>query len=130
MTQRLIHLIEDDDDVARGLSFLLLTMGYQVKVYSSALKFVEELPKYPKGCVITDVHMPDLNGIELTAQLRSLGFSIPVIVISGHDDGSLGRLATRAGGVQFIAKPFDDEMLLEALEQVFMPTPADMPPPQ
>jgi len=130
MTRRSIHLIEDDGDVAAGLCFLLRAMGYQVKVYGSALEFLEELPSSPRGCVVTDVRRQGLNGIKLTAQLRSLGFRSPMIVISAHDDGSLTRVASRAGAARFIAKPFDDETLLEALEQIFANAPANARAPQ
>lgn len=116
--RRLVHLIEDDVPVADALSFLLRAMGFEVAVYESGLRFLEKAPDDPEGCVVTDVRMPGLNGIELTAQLRGRGLRLPVIVMSGHDDGSLAALARRAGASEFIAKPFDDDILLEALDRI------------
>lgn len=118
MAKRLIYIIEDDSAVANALSFLLRATGYSVIVYQSGLHFLDDVPDYPEGCVLTDVRMPGLNGIELTAQLRGLGLGMPVIVMSGHADAALSSFALRAGAVDFITKPFDDDILLEALEKV------------
>lgn len=119
--RRLVHLIDDDAAVAKALAFLLQAMGFEVVVYDSGLRFLEQASDDFEGCVVTDVRMPGLNGIELTAQLRGMGLRLPVIVISGHDDGSLAALAGRAGAAEFIAKPFDDDILLEALNRVCLP---------
>jgi two-component system response regulator FixJ len=117
--QRLIHLIEDDHAVRDALAFQLDAAGYQVLRYESGLEFLEVMPDCSRGCVVTDMRMPGLNGIELTAQLRRLRPDLPVIVISGHADDALASLAARAGAREFLEKPFDDEMLLEALERAY-----------
>jgi two-component system response regulator FixJ len=93
-------------------------MGYQVAIYESGLDFLKEAPNIKAGCIVTDVRMPGPNGIELTAQLRSRHIDLPVIVMSGHDDGSFAALASRAGAAEFIAKPFDDDLLLEAIQRL------------
>jgi two-component system response regulator FixJ len=118
MTIHQVHVIEDDEAVANAISFLLRTMGYEVATYPSALRFLERWSENPQGCVITDVNMPELNGIALTAQLRTLDIRLPVIVISGRPDAELASLAHRAGAAAFLSKPFDDDMLLEALAQL------------
>jgi two-component system, LuxR family, response regulator FixJ len=124
---RLVHLIDDDGNVRDALSFLLRAAGYRVLAHDSGMGFLETVPDNPEGCVVTDVRMPGLNGIELTAQLRGLGIGLPVIVMSGRADLSLALLAVRAGAVDFLDKPFDGDMLLEALERAFSRSPPPAP---
>ena len=119
MEQRTLYLIDDDDGVLGGLSFLLCTAGYRVLAYRSAMDFLERFPEEPKGCIVTDVRMPGVNGIALTAQLRGRGLTLPVIVISGHGDIPMAVQAVRAGAFDFIEKPFEDEVLIESLTRAF-----------
>lgn len=111
----IVHVIDDDADVRQSLAFLLSTVGLAVRVHESATSFLELLPDVQDGCIVTDVRMPGMDGIELQRRLRAEGNNIPVIVITGHGDIALAVEAMKAGAVDFIEKPFDDEMLIGAI---------------
>ena len=110
----IVHVIDDDVDVRQSLAFLLSTAGLAVRVYESAIAFLENLPG-AGGCVVTDVRMPEMDGLELQRRLKSLDIALPVIVITGHGDIALAVEAMKAGAVDFIEKPFDDETLIVAI---------------
>lgn len=110
-----VHVIDDDVDVRQSLAFLLSTAGLAVQVHESAAAFLEALPRLQGGCVITDVRMPEMDGLELQRRLRELNAGLPVIVMTGHGDVPLAVEAMKAGAVDFIEKPFDDEVLLAAV---------------
>jgi two-component system response regulator FixJ len=111
-----VHVIDDDADVRQSLAFLLSTVGLAVRVHDSATSFLKILPEIQDGCIVTDVRMPGMDGIELQRRLRSDGNPIPVIVITGHGDIALAVDAMKAGAVDFIEKPFDDEVLIGAIK--------------
>ncbi|PWR25126.1 response regulator FixJ [Zavarzinia aquatilis] len=115
MTEMLVHLIDDDDSARDSLAFMLESADFTVQPYPSAQAFLDGLPVGPKGCIITDVRMPELTGIELVHRLNALKVTLPVIVITGHGDIPLAIEAMRAGVVDFIEKPFPEERILEAL---------------
>lgn len=115
MTERLVHLIDDDDALRASLSFLLRTAGVPHRTYESAITFLEALGPGLDGCVVTDVRMPEMNGIDLVRRLKERGSQLPVIVITGHGDVPLAVEAMKAGVVDFLEKPFDDEALLSAV---------------
>jgi two-component system response regulator FixJ len=111
----LIHVIDDDAAMRDSLSFLLDVNGYSSKTYDSANAFLAEAAADALSCVISDIRMPGLNGIELVRQLKSKGATCPVILITGHGDVALAVEAMKAGAADFIEKPFDDEALLGAI---------------
>jgi two-component system response regulator FixJ len=111
----IVHVIDDDADVRQSLAFLLSTVGLAVRLHESATAFLALLPDVQDGCIVTDVRMPGVDGIELQRRLRSAGNTIPVIVITGHGDIALAVEAMKAGAVDFIEKPFDDELLIGAI---------------
>ena len=110
-----VHIIDDDEAVRESTAFLLRTADIQVETYETATQFLDALPRIKPGCVVTDVRMPGMSGIEMLQRLRSLKFSMPVIVITGHGDVPLAVEAMKAGAMDFIEKPFDDEVLLGAV---------------
>jgi two-component system response regulator FixJ len=112
---KLVHVIDDDDAVRDSLSFLLRTANFNVATYQSATHFLEALTKDIDGCVITDVRMPVMSGLDLLKRLRGLSCMIPVIVITGHGDVQLAVEAMKAGAIDFLEKPFDDERVLAAV---------------
>jgi two-component system response regulator FixJ len=116
---RLVHVIDDDDAVRESLGFLLETSGYRVTAYDSAQRFLDNLPPAEDACVITDIRMPGMTGLEMTAKLRGGGFAAPIIVITGHGDIPLAVEAMKAGAADFIEKPFADEAILRALDSAF-----------
>jgi two-component system, LuxR family, response regulator FixJ len=110
-----VHVIDDDADVRQSLAFLLSTAGLAVRVHDSAVAFLKVLPEIKDGCVVTDVRMPGIDGLELQRRLGELEKRLPVIVMTGHGDVPLAVEAMKAGAVDFIEKPFDDEVMLSAI---------------
>jgi two-component system, LuxR family, response regulator FixJ len=110
-----VHVIDDDEALRESLSFLLRSAGIEVKTYSSATTFLASLPDTGLTCVITDVRMPGMSGVELLRRLRELKLEIPVIVITGHGDVPLAVEAMKMGAIDFLEKPFDDEVLLASV---------------
>jgi two-component system response regulator FixJ len=110
-----VHLIDDDDGVRQSLAFLLATSGFAVRVYESAVAFLDAVSTVQPGCIITDVRMPGIDGLELQRQLKARHIGLPVIVMTGHGDVPLAVEAMKAGAVDFIEKPFGDETLLSAI---------------
>jgi two-component system response regulator FixJ len=111
----LVHLIDDDEAVRESLAFLLDTAGIRTRTYESAVGFLAELDQIGSGCIITDVRMPDLDGVELLRRLNQLRKDIPVIVITGHGDVPLAVETMKLGAADFLEKPFDDQALLMAV---------------
>jgi two-component system, LuxR family, response regulator FixJ len=114
-TSQVVHVIDDDVAVRQSLAFLLSTAGFAVRVHESATAFLEALPVAQVGCIVTDIRMPEIDGLELQRRLRASKIGVPVIVITGHGDVALAVEAMKAGAVDFIEKPFDDEVLLGAI---------------
>jgi two-component system response regulator FixJ len=114
-TDAVVHLIDDDEGVRQAVAFLLATSGFAVRVYESAIAFLDALPSVQPGCVVTDVRMPGIDGLALQRELKTRGVVLPVIVITGHGDVPLAVEAMKAGAVDFIEKPFNDESLLSAI---------------
>jgi two-component system response regulator FixJ len=112
---QIVHVIDDDAEVRQSLAFLLSTAGFAVRVHESAVAFLNALPQAQPGCVVTDIRMPDMDGLELQRRLREAKAGFPVIVITGHADVTLAVEAMKAGAVDFIEKPFEDEVLLSAI---------------
>jgi len=115
----LVHLVDDDEDVRRALAFLLGTAGLAVKVYESASVFLEKCEDFQSGCVVSDVRMPGIDGVELLRHLRQRGARMPVVIMTGHADVSLAVAAMKEGAVDFIEKPFADDVLLMAIQAAF-----------
>ena len=113
--ESIIYVIDDDEAVRHSLEFLLKSAGITTRVFDSAQAFLDFLPQVQSGCVITDVRMPEITGIELLQRLKTAKAELPVIVITGHGDISLAVEAMKAGAVDFLEKPFDDDQLLAAV---------------
>jgi len=111
----LVHVIDDDEAVRESLEFLLSTARLQVRTYDSATAFLSSLPNAESGCIVTDVRMPGISGVDLLRRLKDLKIVMPVIVITGHGDVQLAVEAMKIGAADFIEKPFDDERLLAAV---------------
>jgi two-component system response regulator FixJ len=114
-TDVVVHVIDDDDAVRESLSFLLKTSGLAVRTYENATAFLRDDPKAKSGCIVTDVRMPDISGLDLLRRLRELHVGLPVIVITGHGDVPLAVEAMKAGALDFLEKPFDDDALLTSV---------------
>src|SRR5262245_63499733 len=114
----LVHVIDDDEDVRQSLDFLLGTAGMQVRTYESGAAFLAALPGIDSGCIVTDVRMPGISGIDLLRKLKGRGVALPVIVRTGHGDVALAVEAMKIGAADFLEKPVDDEALLGSIRSV------------
>src|SRR5438128_9306426 len=102
----LVHVIDDDDAVRHSLEFVLRSARLDVQTYDSAAAFIAVLPKIEAGCVITDVRMPEISGVDLLRHLKQTASPLPVIVMTGHGDVQLAVEAMKMGAVDFLEKPF------------------------
>ena len=108
----IVHVIDDDEGFRKLLVFLLQTAGLAVRSHASATDFLEAIVAADLGCIVSDVRMPGMSGIELLRRLKELDIGVPVIVLTGHGDVPLAVEAMKFGAVDFLEKPFDDEVLL------------------
>jgi two-component system response regulator FixJ len=110
----MVHVVDDDDAVRDSLTLLLESAGLTARTYSSPTQLLAS-PPTPPGCVLTDVRMPDMDGLTLQRHLADAGVRLPVIVMTGHADVPLAVDALKAGAADFLEKPFDDTQLLAAI---------------
>ena len=113
---RLVHLADDDEAIRRSVGFMLKTSGFHVRTYESGVELLKAAPNLESGCVLLDIRMPAMDGLEVQAALRDKGVTLPVIIMTGHGDVSLAVQAMKAGAVDFIEKPFEKAVLLSAIE--------------
>lgn len=114
-SEAVVHVVDDDLAVRRSLAFLFASDGLPVRLHESASAFLDGLEAMQPGCLLTDVRMPGLDGIELLRRLKARGLGFPVIVMTGHADVPLAVEAMKEGAVDFIEKPFNDHLLLAAV---------------
>lgn len=107
-----VHVVDDDVAVRKSLAFLLASEGLPVQLHESASAFLDNLPNGAAGCIVTDVRMPGIDGIELIRRLKDRGIAMPIIVITGHADVPMAVEAMKEGAVDFLEKPFSDEVFL------------------
>lgn len=115
-----VFLVDDDPAVRLSISDLLESANIQSRSFSSAEEFLKEWQPYMSGCLLLDVRLPGVSGIELQSQLASRGESIPIIIMTAHGDIPMVRKVLKAGAVEFLTKPFQDHELLEAVDQAFL----------
>jgi two-component system response regulator FixJ len=123
--QKVVHLIDDDVAVRDAVSLLLRAEGFMVNTYESALAFLKAAINETEGCVITDVRMPEMNGIELITKMKEERLAIPVIVLTAHADVPLAVEAMKLGAIDLLEKPFEDEALLAAISTALQRRNAD-----
>ncbi len=112
----IVHIVEDDVAVRRSLEALLGAADFSSVSYESAFSFLDAAPRLLVGCVLLDIRMPEMDGLELQARLNSLGFPLPIVMMTGHGDVQTAMRAMQAGAHDVIEKPFDDERLLAAID--------------
>ena len=122
-TEPEVHVIDDDQGVRESLAFLFEMSGVKARTHANPLEFLELAPSLTSGCIVTDVRMPQMSGLELVRKLRERGVQLPVIVITGHGDVPLAVEAMKAGAIDFLEKPFKDEILLDAVRHALDSTP-------
>ena len=117
--RRQIYLVDDDDAVRRSAGFMLKTSGFAVEPFASGVEFLKEVEALAPGCILLDVRMPGMDGLEVQRALGERGITFPVIVLTGHGDVNVAVAAMKAGALDFIEKPFEKAVLLAALEEGF-----------
>ena len=110
---KIVAIVDDDESVRRALQGLLKAVGLQAKVFASAEEFLDSGQQHNTACLVTDIRMPGMSGLDLQARLNSQNCRIPTIFITAHGDANMRMQALRAGAVEFLAKPFSDDVLLE-----------------
>ncbi|MBW8784672.1 MAG: response regulator transcription factor [Novosphingobium sp.] len=118
-TNRLVHLVDDDEAIRRSASFMLRTAGLVVKTYASGIELLDAASELTQGCILLDVRMPEMDGLEVQRALREHGVFLPVIIMTGHGDVGLAVQAMKDGSVDFIEKPFEKSVLMSALDAGF-----------
>jgi len=115
--QRLVHIVDDDPAVRRSVGFMLKTSGHRVEAYESGSELLKKSGDIDEGCILLDIRMPGMDGLEVQQALQEKGVSLPVIMMTGHGDVALAVKAMKAGAVDFIEKPFEKDTLLASLEE-------------
>ena len=116
-TERIVHIVEDDASVRRSLEWLLQSAGFATNCYATAFACLDAAPQLTEGCLLLDVQMPEMNGLQLQGRLAAVGVQLPVIVVTGQADVTTAVHAMKAGAVDFIEKPFDADGLVGAIEE-------------
>lgn len=120
MTDRkLVHIVDDEEAIRRSASFMLKTSGYAVETWATGVAFLKEIRHVPQGCVLLDVRMPEMDGLDVQQALLERGVTMPVIILTGHADVSIAVRAMKAGAVDFLEKPFEKAVLISAIETAF-----------
>lgn len=117
--ERLIHIVDDEESVRKSASFLLRISGFETRSYSSGVAFLREARHAPMGCILLDIRMPEMDGLEVQRELNALRVKMPVIVLTGHGDVGIAVQAMKAGAIDFLEKPFETEHLMEAIRVGF-----------
>jgi two-component system response regulator FixJ len=115
MSERRVYLIDDDAAMRDSLAFLLSTQDIEVQTFESAVSFLDIVATLERGCIITDMRMPEMTGLQLVRKVQERGITAPIILITGHGDVPLAVEAMKAGVTDFIEKPFSDDVILSAV---------------
>ncbi|WP_426424418.1 response regulator FixJ [Bradyrhizobium genosp. A] len=115
-TKGMIYVIDDDDAMRDSLNFLLDSSGYSVTLFDDAQRFLEALPGLAFGCIVSDVRMPGIDGIELLKRMKAQHSPFPILIMTGHGDVPLAVEAMKLGAVDFLEKPFEDDRLIAMIE--------------
>lgn len=117
--RRVVHVVDDDEGVRRSLDFLLSNSGYEVHRWDKAEAFLKGAGKMQDACALLDIRMPGIDGLDLQQQMQEHGFNFPVIILSGHGDIAMAVKAMQAGAVDFLQKPADRMIVLDAIAAAF-----------
>jgi two-component system response regulator FixJ len=117
--KRAVHIVDDDAAIRQSLSFMLGKAGYDVTCHSLGASFLKAVTAEIRGCVLLDIRMPGIDGLEVQAQMARRGIALPVIMLTGHGDIALAVRAIKAGAIEFLEKPFERQSLIVALEAAF-----------
>ncbi|AKH43689.1 two-component system response regulator FixJ [Altererythrobacter atlanticus] len=116
---RLVHVVDDEEAIRRSLDFLLRTAGYRVERWACGNDFLKGVDPEQPACVLMDLRMPGMEGMDIQEEMARRGINLPLIMLTGHGDVAMAVRAMRAGAVDFLQKPFDRKVILEAVEEAF-----------
>lgn len=119
MEKQTVHLVDDDPAVRRAVSFVLKTSGFEVAQHVSGVEFLKVVRHADPGCILLDIRMPDMDGLEVQRELNARGVTMPVVMLTGHGDVSAAVQAMKEGAVDFLEKPSDKDVLLRAIRNAF-----------
>lgn len=113
-----VHVVDDEESIRKSMAFLLATAGFTVRLHESATAFLAATASgLRNACLVTDLRMPDMSGVDLLRKLQERDTRLPAIVVTGHGDVPMAVEAMKAGAIDFIEKPFDDDVLIEAIKR-------------
>lgn len=112
----LVHLVDDDEAIRRSAGFMLKTSGFRVETYETGVQLLKKVRSLEPGCILLDIRMPEMDGLEVQRELREAGCMLPVVIMTGHGDVSVAVQAMKAGAIDFIEKPFEKQALLSSLQ--------------
>ena len=115
MEQPIVFVIDDDESICRSLRRLLQSVGFHVRTFISGNDFLNQGCQNMSGCIILDVRMPEIGGLELQQRLNDTGSKMPIIFMSAHQDSETREKALKAGAMAFLQKPFEDQLLIETI---------------
>lgn len=117
--KRVVHIVDDEDSIRRSTGFMLKKSGFSVTTWASGVEFLRNFKHAEQGCILLDVRMPEMDGLEVQKELNARGVSMPVVVLTGHGDVTIAVQAMKAGAVDFLEKPFEKAVLILAIETAF-----------
>ncbi len=117
MSKSTIFIVDDDQEVREALQLLMESVGLKVELFNSAVNYLEQFDPARPGCIVLDVRMPGMSGLDLQMQLAEKPFCPPIIIITGHGDVPMAVRAVQAGAIDFIEKPFNDQALLDSVHR-------------
>lgn len=116
-TELRIHVVDDDEAIRQSIGFMLRKAGHRVVTFSTGSEFLSAIDRTTRGCVLLDVRMPGIDGLEVQRRMAEAGIALPVIMLTGHGDVSLAVRAVKAGAIEFLEKPFERTTLLAAIDE-------------
>jgi len=119
MKERLVYLVDDDEAIRHSASFMLRHAGYRVKTFPDGPSFLETISPQDEGCVLLDVRMPGMDGLAVQQAMRARGFSLPIIILTGHGDVPVAVQAMKGGAIEFLEKPYEKQALLSAIQGAY-----------
>ena len=117
IAEKTVHVVDDDEAVRRFLRGLIQSVGLRVETYATAQEFLDAYEAGSPGCLLLDIRMPGMSGLELQAELKRREIDLPVVILTGHGDVKVAVHAMKAGAVDFIEKPFNNELLLHGIQK-------------
>ena len=116
-SQAIVHIVDDDQAVRQALSLLMQTVGLKARTYASARQFLDRFDGAAPGCLVLDIRMPEMSGLDLQRELSERDLQVPVIIVTGHGDVPLAVRAMKAGALDVLEKPFNDQILIDAISR-------------